>query len=216
MSNWALLFIVGCSDYNLNQMKTPLPPEDSSEPEVIIAEPQLLIDPLRIEESGICGSRAATVSLLNIGEGELVIDTIDLAAAGWTMELPQMPMVIPSGGLESLYLEGSDGAGILSIHSNDPVDPIQWVELVAGIDQAPQVAITSPYNGAVIPVGGDVLTGMVSDAEDPPELFSRTLTSSRVIAASAFSLTSSQFISRQHVSTPAITSTRCLGCLWCL
>ena len=170
MCRWIVVpLLVGCSEYEFVPHDKPLPAVDSALPEVVVLDPKLIVDPIRIEETGICGSRTANLTLLNVGEGELVIDEIALAATGWSLHSIPTPLSLASGEMQSISLVGTDGAGLVSVYSNDPTDPLQWVELLAVADQPPDVTIASPFNGAVIPVSGDIVTGFVSDDVDAAE-----------------------------------------------
>ena len=162
-----------CSDYNLHEKNTP-EPEGVVEPEEEVLEPYLVVDPMSLSVEGVCGSEPYSTSLtiLNAGEGDLVISDIEVQAVGWSIVDPLYPLVLPSGAIHTLPVETTEGSGLLTIYSNDPLEPALWVDVHATRDLSPNLSIQSPVDGDIIPVEGSDFVVQVSDAEDDSTGFS--------------------------------------------
>ena len=159
----------GCSEYGIEELDKsefsdePNPDSDPSK------EPSLIVDPNRVYEESICTTTETIVSLQNAGEGDLEIYSAAVVGTGWYLHPQSFPIVVPAYGVHNLDLMGQAGTAILEIQSNDPAEPQRFIELTATEDMPPNLTITDPFNGAVIPVAGQQLTGQVSDDIDNPE-----------------------------------------------
>ncbi|MEC7983967.1 MAG: hypothetical protein VX278_02315 [Myxococcota bacterium] len=162
------LNVLGCSDYNLQLKNEPEAVEPVVEEPPPILDPLMVVDPTRIEVEGMCEDtvRTQNISILNAGEGVLEISDISLAASGWSLSPLNLPMQIQPSSMETITLEAGAGSGVLTILSNDPVEPSLWVELHGTVDQAPSLRIDSPQDGAIIPIGGTELQASVQEIED--------------------------------------------------
>ena len=163
--------LLGCSDYELKSIDYPEFPD--VQPEEIIEErdPHIVVDPLSIDKDFICEPEIQEVSIVNVGEGPLHISSIELFAEGWYMTTPELPMVLEQQEIYTMTLLAENGAGVLEIQSNDPTSPTMWIDLQATVDHPPELIITDPYNGAVVPVEGQLLAGHIKDDVDNPEDF---------------------------------------------
>ena len=163
-----MLFVLfACSDYSLHQKsETELPPAPEPE-EIVQEEPYIVVDPMSVSLTEICGDSESTeFMILNAGEGDLVINDIEVQAFGWTVQEPVYPLILETGETYSLEAIGESGSGILSIYSNDPNTPALWVELHATKDMSPSLLIQNPQDGMIVPVDGTSFIAQVSEAED--------------------------------------------------
>lgn len=160
---------IGCSDYNIEKIQSPAV---AGNPLVEAPTfPQIVVDPLSVTHEDLCMPQVETITILNNGEGPLTIDSIDLYASGWYMTQPSLPLVLEHKETYTMTVMAEDGAGILEIQSDDPTNPHVWIELNATPDNPPTLAITAPFNGAIVPIEGQILEGRIEDDVDHPEDF---------------------------------------------
>lgn len=162
-----LLLFLACSDYSLHQKLEAEPAPAPEIEDIVQEEPYIVVDPMSVSLSEICGdAETADLTIFNAGEGDLVIDDIEVQALGWSIEEPLYPLVLATGETYSLEATGERGSGLLSIHSNDPQTPALWVELHATKDMPPSLQIQNPQDGMIVPVEGASFVAHVSESED--------------------------------------------------
>ena len=161
-------FVLACSDYNIHQKMEDESPVEPAGEEIEQGEPIMIVDPPALSISGVCPGDESThmVSVLNTGDGDLVISNIDISASGWTIAEQDFPIIIPSNEVFSFEVLSAVGNGIMTIYSNDPNQPSLWVELSAVQDTPPIIQIQNPLEGAIIPVEGMEFTAEILDIED--------------------------------------------------
>ena len=162
------LFLFGCSDYNLQTQKQPENGIEPAEDEASGLTPHLVVDPTSIAIDAYCEGEILyqDIMLLNSGEGPLEITDLSLTGTGWSILPVEVPFTIDAGNMYNITLQAGAGEGILTITSNDPVDPSLWIELFATVDSPPQVTIQDPNDGAIVPIGGMDLVANVQETED--------------------------------------------------
>lgn len=162
-----LFFLWACSDYNLHQKSQSESAAPIESEDVLQEDPYIVVDPMSVSLEWICGEgEHSDIMIVNAGEGDLVITDMDVQATGWTIQEPLYPLVLETGETYALQAFGVSGAGILSIYSNDPIQPELWVELHATKDMSPSVQIQNPLDGTIVPVEGTSFSAHVSDGED--------------------------------------------------
>jgi hypothetical protein len=162
-----------CSEYELT-------PEEKAGGGLDTAQeqPDILVTPLEIAITGVCGSSDSQIQISNRGDANLEVTDLSIIGTGWTVEDVGLPELLPPDTTTSLLVTGGEGEAVLRIDSNDPDSPTVTVSLSAEADQAPEVAITSPADTSTLPVGVDVTLGaLVTDPETSPEALLLTWTS---------------------------------------
>ena len=163
-------FILACSDYNIHQKMDTEPPSEPAVEEPEQGIPSMIVDPAAISTHGVCIGQedVHVVSVLNTGDGDLILSNIELSASGWTLAEQTFPVTIAANEIFSFEVQSTIGSGLLTIYSNDPNQPSLWVELSATQDNPPAIQLQNPTEGTVIPVEGMDFVAQVSDSEDDP------------------------------------------------
>ena len=131
------------------------------------AEGKLALDRSEILSEGICGEAAETLTLSNVGDGVLQIDTLELEGEGWALPAVDLPLYLQPGAGHPLELEASPGEAELSIVG--PSTAVR-VPLSGQPDQPPEISLTSPSSSVLVDVGETLaLQAWVSDDQDAPE-----------------------------------------------
>jgi hypothetical protein len=160
------LSLLACSDHKLINS------------EELGYQPDLLVDPEEIIVSG-CGVSEQVVTIANIGEATLEISDILIEGSGWTIEEGGDTDILVVGESQQIVLTAADGTANLRIDSDDPDSPQTRVFLDGDLDDAPELTITSPSPGEVLPVGTPfTLSALVEDDFDAPTDLSLAWTSS--------------------------------------
>jgi hypothetical protein len=154
-----LLPAIGCSEYKISQQVT------SSMGDSSFDVPEIYVDPPFLEMSGVCNAISQPITISNLGDGDLEITGASIDSESWVLIQPEFPVIIETNGIEIWTVEGN-GEGVLTIESNDLVQPFIDIPLSADSDLPPTVQIKSPNNGFVIPVIGTMMTAEVSDDVD--------------------------------------------------
>jgi hypothetical protein len=129
--------------------------------------PDLRVNPRAVDLGALCASGEATVTLENVGEGELSLTRVQVEG-GWSARTFAPPVLAP-GASFVLELATDGGAGQLVVESNDPDEPSVGVPLESRPNTPPTLELLSPAEGAVLPGSDDVLLeARVSDADGPP------------------------------------------------
>ena len=108
--------------------------------------PLLVVDPVRVYEEHVCATTDVTVTLLNAGEGPLVVQDAMVHGTGWFLYPIQFPISLNPFDMYEMQLMGEAGTAVLEIQSNDPIEPQKWIELTATEDSPPILAITDPFS----------------------------------------------------------------------
>ncbi|HJN76581.1 MAG TPA: L-type lectin-domain containing protein [Myxococcota bacterium] len=131
------------------------------------AEGKLALDRDEVLADAVCGTRIEVITLSNVGDGVLELDTLALDGEGWTLPAVDLPLFIQPGAGHELELTAASGEAELSI--SGPTTAVR-VPLSATSDQAPVVSLTSPAASAVVDVGETLtLEAWVTDDADAPE-----------------------------------------------
>ncbi|GDX79263.1 hypothetical protein LBMAG42_10740 [Deltaproteobacteria bacterium] len=148
-----LLLLVACIDYLFEE-----------EPRVWSGDLVATLSPI---EAGVCPDTVATVTLENVGRGDLHITTLGVEGADWMLEAVDLPLVLAPGAEDPIHLTGSGGESTLVIRSDDPEQPEVQIPVGAAGNVTPVTLIVSPYEEQSVPVGADLaLNAFVSDADD--------------------------------------------------
>jgi len=142
---FSLIFLVGCSDYNLQKFEPPVEPG--------VVAPEIEVDPITHDFGALsAGSETsdAIINIENIGNGDLNIDGIYLHGGNSNFSLTVLPadIVEPSGAVELIvtYSPGTyeTNTDTISILSNDEDEPEVLVKL-DGSGDAPVITVTPDY-----------------------------------------------------------------------
>lgn len=163
-----LALAVACSEYAL----------DGKNPDPEPASPDVEVSPGRVDASGHCADTDAQVEIRNAGTGTLTVSAVAVEGEGWTLAPMTLPARLGAGEATLALLTGTDGDATLVVESDDAVDPVLEIPLVATRNGPPTVSIVDPADGAVLAEGVDVaLTGVVGDAEDAADALAVAWTS---------------------------------------
>ena len=165
-------FVFACSEYSYGELQQDPPPQEvieEKDPPPEVLSPLLVVDPIRVYEEHVCATTDVTLTLLNAGEGPLVVQDAMIHGSGWFLYPIQFPISLNPFDMYEMQMMGEAGTAVLEIQSNDPIEPQKLIELTATEDSPPSIAITDPFPGAVIPIEGQTLTGHVEDDVDNPE-----------------------------------------------
>ena len=167
---WALLGLLGCSDYGLQDHVKPTTTDVAA----------LSVTPGSIDEVGLCSPASHELSVQNEGEGALTVSELRIEGEGWVLtSAPTLPLTLSGGESTRVVVEGTEGKAELVVVSDDPEVPELRVPLSAAANQPPTVTITTPSGGDIFGEGVDVtLEGTVTDPEDAAETLSATWSSS--------------------------------------
>jgi hypothetical protein len=174
----ATLFAVSlasCSEYGLTAPENPVVPDDP-EP---AGPPAVAVDPASVDLGVACDALRADVTITNVGGAPLTVQAIEVGGGGWTMEPPQLPIVLAPTQALVVHPRDGDGEGTLRVVTDDPERPTVDVPLRGALNRPPAVALEAPADGWTLPVGGVIdLVARVSDPDEPPETLTARWTSS--------------------------------------
>jgi hypothetical protein len=127
----------------------------------------------------ICETGALSIQIQNTGNGDLIIDQLQLDQDSWSHNA-QLPLRIEPGTSATVEVLATPGSSTLSIHSNaHPDSNPHRITLTAIADQPPVASILSPQSALIINEGEDAaVIAQVADDQDAPNALSITLTSS--------------------------------------
>lgn len=160
--------LTACSDYSFAEKTAPNGGSDTG------AAPDIRVDPSDIALTGVCRDSDEVLVVTNVGNADLDITDATTDGGPCTIDTSALPAVLAPGSALELPLRMGTGTATVHVHSSDPDQPTISVPLSATGDTAPSVTITSPVEGAILPVGGALLTAEVSDAEQSPDTLSMT------------------------------------------
>ncbi len=144
LSMLALLTLTtGCSDYDLHRPDDPEPgaePEDTGTPAGPDPDPDIEVTPTALEFGGLpknCDSPPQVVEIRNVGEGDLVVDSIEVEGSGtsaFDLSGVILPLTLAAGESVSLDVVFNPSAWVtyapaIDIRSNDPDEPSVIVDL---------------------------------------------------------------------------------------
>ena len=171
---------MGCTEYNMVHDFKPTnpadelavdtaapPPIEPDGPPTETVFPISMVTPDGVDGEIQCGLYEETVTVTNIGLGELVVEALTVEGDGWTLVHPPLPATLEAEESLSIAAQSSGGTGIMVIHSNDPDVPAREVPLRVEQDEPPSVSLLSPGVGDVISPGAlAVFEAAVSDDRD--------------------------------------------------
>ena len=168
----ALLLLSGCNEYGFGTPKDDIAATDTATPDTVTTPtgpwPDLVVSPEAVDLSGVCDSGQTEIWLSNMGEGDLILDLVQ-TTSNWGIDTA-VPEALAAETSVELTLLTIGGEGTLTIHSNDPDEPIKDVPLMTRPDGPPVVAIVAPTEGAIIAQGEEAyLYAIVGDEETPTE-----------------------------------------------
>lgn len=163
-----VLLASGCSDYRLAQQDGVSAP----------GTPDIRVSPESLDVVA-CGETASQVQVSNVGDGTLTVSAATVQGEGWALSSSLSSFSLEPDKTEDLDLVGTEGEATLVVTSDDPDEPRVEVPLVATADQPPEVTISWPTEGEILPSGEAVtLEGEVWDDVDEPEALAITWSSS--------------------------------------
>lgn len=146
-----LLLFVSCSETGLDE----------------VVYGTLLVAPEVVAFDGGCGYEERTVTLQSVGEVDIDVLSISLEGEGWSLlQLPSVPLTIPTGGEVELVLLGNEGDATLTILTDNAEDPTIEVPLSASQNGTPTISWVSPSEGDAVPPGAELIV-QLEDADDP-------------------------------------------------
>ena len=157
---YLLTLVMACSDYKITQKNDAFLGDTALHQSPIIS-----VFPDEVTLPASCDAQTQIVTVQNIGDAALEILGVRLTSNDWRITAPPFPILLSQNETSDWLLEGN-GSGLLMIDSTDPVEPLVEVPLNSEINQAPDILITSPYNGFVIPVTGTTITAQINDDFD--------------------------------------------------
>ena len=155
-----LTLMTACSDYKITRKDETLPGDTSGS-----EAPAISVSPNEVTLPASCASQTQVVTVSNLGDSELEVLGVELSNENWILTAPPFPILLEPDETSDWILEGS-GSGSMVIESTDPIEPIVEIPLSSENNQAPEIQITSPYNGFVIPVTGTTITAQITDDFD--------------------------------------------------
>ncbi|HCH66924.1 MAG TPA: hypothetical protein DFR83_29240 [Deltaproteobacteria bacterium] len=152
---------IACSDYNISDKDEPSEPGEAED-----AVPDVVVDPESFAITGLCGTEDTELAVINVGLADLDVFDVIVDGRGWSVDTSPLPVVLAPGLSVELPVTAGVGSATIHIDTSDPDEPRVSVPADAAADEAPLIAITSPADGAVLPVGGSSLSASVLDSED--------------------------------------------------
>ena len=140
-----LLFLIGCSDYNLQRYEEPVEPG--------VVAPEIEVDPTEHDFGAIsAGSETSdvTINIENLGNGDLILDNISLQGGNSNFSISLLPLdtIEPStsGELVVTYSPGTYevNTDTISILSNDEDEP-EVLVVLDGSGDAPVITVNPDY-----------------------------------------------------------------------
>ena len=176
----AVALALGCTEYNMVHDFKPANPADEltvdtaapppSEPDDPPTEPEFpisMVTPDGVDGEIQCGLYEETITVTNIGLGDLVVESLAVEGEGWTLSHRPLPVTLAAEESLLITARSSGGTGTMVIHSNDPDVPARTVPLRVEQDAPPSVSLISPGVGDVISPGAfAVFEAAVSDDRD--------------------------------------------------
>ncbi len=161
-----LLPLFACSEYTLEDRKDE--PTFEDDPPGI---PDVSVSPDAIDLGIVCGGTGAgTVTVTNVGAGDLTVRGADLSGDGWVVGDVVFPATVGIGETLDIPVSGGPGASVLTVVTDDPETPRIDVPLNVVADAPPTATILDPADGTVLPGDAtETLTGLVTDDLDLPE-----------------------------------------------
>ncbi len=173
----ALWSLASCSEYKLepgddvgvgvgDTATADEPADDTAEPPAPGA-PDILVEPATISITGLCTSTTREIRITNRGTKILTISDISTTDPSWSIDLPELPLILTPGTTKLVEVTGTPGSASLQVTSDDPDEPTVSVSLAATQDEPPLVSIARPTDGQTLGEGADLeLQATVSDVED--------------------------------------------------
>ena len=130
MISMSSFFAFGCSEYGYGELQQDPPPQEVVEekgptPELLL--PLLVVDPVRVYEEHVCATTDVTVTLLNAGEGPLVVQDAMVHGTGWFLYPIQLPISLNPFDMYEMQLMGEAGTAVLEIQRDKKTIKIEVV-----------------------------------------------------------------------------------------
>ncbi len=158
-----LASVTACSDYNVAGKSDPDAPGLAADP-----TPAVVVEPAAVTLAGVCGTATTELVVINVGLAELDVYDVTVDGAAWSVDTSSLPLVLQPGSSTEVPVTAGPGGATLYVKTSDPDQPSLPVPADASADAAPDITITSPSDGAILPVGGSSMSAVVADAEDDP------------------------------------------------
>ena len=160
MKTLSILWLIGCTDYNLYG------DAEKEEPEDLV--PILQYEPDTIDLGPLCSEREVSVVLMNAGTADLRIEALAIDGTSWQLVEDPAPLDLAPAESLSLSLLSGVTEDELIIRSNDPQRELSFVPLIAAPDLPPVIEFSSPTDGEII-TEEMIFEASVVDDVDPPE-----------------------------------------------
>ena len=128
--------------------------------------PDVVVDPESYSLAGICGSESTSLAVINVGLAPLDVFDVIVDGTGWSVDTSGLPASLDPGMSLELPVSAGPGTATLHVDTSDPDQSRVSVPAEATADEVPSISITSPIDGAILPVGGSSLSATVADPED--------------------------------------------------
>lgn len=160
---WLLSLLVACSDYTIEPK-----PQDPDAGDTAPLVPDIEVSPEALDLGVLCASGEGTLTVTNVGDGELHVDSLLLDGSGWGVTEGDGPFTLTHGQSQEVTVTGAPGVGTVTVLSDDPDEDAVEVPLSAAADTPPTVEWMDPVPGTVLPTDAPTrLAVRVADAEGP-------------------------------------------------
>lgn len=166
----SLIFLMGCSDYNLFSGDKQVDAE---------TVPSLMVNPERLDAGVVCADveQQETITLSNVGTEPLEITTLEMLG-DWQVIQDPTPITIPIQDSISFQVAVGTTDSTLVIGSNDPLNDLLQIPLDSQLDEPPTIEIVTPIDGGLVNAT-TVFEANVTDDLDPTEYLMVQWTSNR-------------------------------------
>ncbi len=178
-----LVLCMGCTgEFGITGKPEAEGPADTGTPPVVTTppagSPDIDVEPDEIGVAGVCDNGEESLTVSNLGVVDLNILAV-LTTGSWSA-VEGWPATVPPGGSFELGLQTLGGPGTVSIHSDDPDEPVVEVPLDTAEDTPPVVSLILPPAGVTLPQAVPIeIHARVSDEETPAEELEVEWTSDR-------------------------------------